>query len=192
MLADFEHVRSVLLVVFLIGCTPDECDGPYTRCDDNVAISCVRRSVNDLQSYYDLQREPCGDLFCRTAMGPAGAAFCALDPINDPNCPEHLRSSSLARGCVGGVLTTWQYGARIGATTCAEGTTCLALEDACSGEAYCVASTTPEPLCANEFTRCVDERSIAYCRCGFQVEAHACQNPGPRCVIEGSLAVCRP
>jgi hypothetical protein len=184
-------VRYLLVVVVLVfGCVPaDECDGPYVRCDDNVAVTCGSRSFNELQSYFDLRREPCGAGFCRVSRG---AAFCALEPTDDPNCPDDLRDSSQAHGCVGGVLTTWFYGARTSTMTCAEGTTCLALDGVCSGEAYCVSSTTPEPLCTSEFTRCVDERIIAYCRCGFQVEAHACENPGPRCVIESSHAVCRP
>jgi hypothetical protein len=184
-------MRYLLVVVVLVfGCVPaDECDGPYVRCDDNVAVTCGSRPFNDLQSYFDLRREPCGAGFCRVSRGNA---FCALDPADDSNCPDHLRDSYQAHGCVGDVLTTWRYGARTSTTTCAEGTTCFALDGVCNGEAYCVSSTTPEPLCSSEFTRCVDEQIIAYCRCGFQVEAHACENPGPRCVIESSHAVCRP
>lgn len=191
-----DHARSCitfglacLLLNLCSGCSPaDECDAPHVACDGNVAVTCSSRSVNELQSYFELRREPCGDRFCRTSRG---AAFCALDSTDDPDCPEQLRDSYQASGCVGDALTTWRYGARISAVTCAIGTTCLALDRACSGEAYCVPSTNPEPLCEGAFTRCVDEHVIAYCRCGFQVDAHACENPGPRCVIEDSVAVCR-
>jgi len=180
----------ILGVLFLLACTPpDECDGPYVACDGNVAVTCASRSVNDLQSYFDLRRESCGERFCRTSNGNA---FCALDPDDDPDCPMPFRNEYLASGCVAGVLTTWRYGARISTQTCTAGTTCLALDGTCSGEAYCVANTNPEPLCTGAFTRCVDEQVIAYCRCGFQIDAHACSNPGPRCVLEDSLAVCRP
>ncbi len=188
MLNGMRHI-GILVAILLLGCTPaDECEGPLAGCDRNVAITCQSRAINDLQSYWDFRSMPCGDRFCRAANG---AAYCALDPAEDPACPEELRGSYQASGCVAGVLTTWRYGARIAAETCANGTTCLALDGACSGEVFCVASTSPEPLCAGAFTRCVDEQVIAYCRCGIQVDAHACENPGPRCVIEDSAAVCR-
>ena len=178
-----------LLLVTCSGCSPaDECDDPSAACDGNVAVTCASRSVNELQSYLKLRREPCGDRFCRTSNRNA---FCALDPADDPQCPAELRDRHQASGCVGDVLTAWRYGARISAETCAVGTTCLALDGECNGEAYCVPDTNPEPLCAGAFNRCVDEHVIAYCRCGFQVEAHACSNPGPQCVIEMSTAVCR-
>ena len=179
-----------LLHIIHLGCSPaDECDEPSVACDGNVAVACASRSVNELQSYLELRRVPCADHFCRISNG---SAFCALDSADDPDCPVELRDSYQASGCVGYVLTTWRYGARISTETCADGTTCLALDGECKGEAYCVTDTNPEPLCTNAFNRCVDEHIIAYCRCGFQIDAHECKNPGPRCIIENSVAVCRP
>lgn len=179
-----------LLHVIHLGCSPaDECDQPSVACDGNVAVTCGSRSVNELQSYLELRQEPCTDRFCRVSNS---IAFCALDSNDDPACPVELRDSYQASGCVGNVLTVWRYGARISTEACAGGTACLALDSDCNGEAYCVRDTNPEPLCTGAFNRCVDEHVIAYCRCGFQVDAHACQNPGPRCIIENSVAVCRP
>lgn len=181
---------ACLLHIFHFGCSPaDECDGPHVACDGNIAVTCASRPVNELQSYLELRREPCAERFCRTSNG---TAFCALDSTDDSDCPVAHRDSYQASGCVGDELTSWRYGARISAETCADGTTCLALDGACSSEAYCVPDTNPEPLCAGAFTGCVDEHIIAYCRCGFQIDAHGCKNPGPRCVIEDSVAVCRP
>jgi len=179
-----------LLHIIHLGCSPaDECDHPSVACEDNVAVTCASRSVNELQSYLELRRDPCTDRFCRVSNG---IAFCALDSADDPDCPVDLRENNKASGCVGNVLTTWRYGARISTKASADGMTCLALDDECNGEAYCVTATNPEPLCTSAFNRCVDEHIIAYCRCGFQIDAHACQNPGPRCMIENSVAVCRP
>jgi len=184
------RIVGILVAFLLFGCTPaDECDGPFVTCHGNIAVTCQSRAANDLQSYWELRREPCGDRFCHTSNG---AAYCALDALVDPDCPSELRDSYQASGCIAGVLTTWRYGARIAAQTCTNGTTCMPLDGACSGEVFCVASTSPEPLCAGAFTRCVDAQVIGYCRCGIQVDAHACENPGPRCVIEDSMAVCRP
>lgn len=179
-----------LLQIIHLGCSPaDECDEPSVACNGNVAVTCASRSVNELQSYLELRRENCTDRFCRISNG---TAFCAIDSADDPDCPVELRDSYQASGCAGNVLTTWRYGARISTKACPEGTTCVALDGDCNGEAYCITDTNPEPLCIGAFNRCVDEHVIAYCRCGFQIDAHACQNPGPRCIIENSVAVCRP
>lgn len=177
----------------LLGCAPaDECPRPATRCDGNVAELCATHWVDELNAYYDLTRRDCGEKFCREPKSNIGAAYCALDPEDDPRCPEPLRAAERAGGCVDGKLTTWSYGARIGLKECPEGTTCLALNGACRGEAYCAPRTTPDPLCAGPITTCADEATIVWCRCGFNVDAHACRRPGPRCVIERGLGVCRP
>src|SRR5688572_22851917 len=118
-----------LAAAVLLACAPaDECPRPRTRCDGNVAELCASRSVNDLESYYELTRRDCGDRFCR-APTTRGAAFCALDREDDPRCPTELRSAARASGCIDGTLTTWSYGARIDPKECAAGTTCLALAD---------------------------------------------------------------
>lgn len=194
---NFTHARCgssfglvCLFYIVQFGCSPvDECDEPHVTCDGNVAVTCASRSFNELQSYLELRREPCGASFCRTSNG---VAFCALDATDDSDCPAEFRESYQASGCIGDVLTTWRYGARIATEICAGGTSCLALDGLCNGEAYCAPDKNPEPLCSGAFTRCVDDQTIAYCHCGFQIDAHACQNPGPRCVIEDSVAVCRP
>lgn len=184
-------MRTALVLLLFVACAPaDECPAPSTRCDGNVAELCASRSVNEVSAYYELTRNDCGERFCRTPKGNTGRSFCALDREDDPRCPDPTRERF--GGCVDGTLTTWSYGARIEAEECPSGTTCLALDGLCRGEAYCAPRSTRDPICEDRSTTCEGEETIVWCRCGFRIEAHACRRPGPRCLIEEGRGVCRP
>lgn len=167
-----------------------ECDGPYARCEGNVAANCGWRWLNELSGRWELRRDDCGARVCQEPPSDTnGSALCALDAEPDPACPPELRALGRASACVDGAVVTWAWGYRIDEAACAPGAVCAdttaeGFDPACAGVALCSPLDAPDPLCEEGvFTACADERTIVYCTCGWRSDAHACADPGPSCTL---------
>jgi hypothetical protein len=173
----------MLPLLLFLACN-HECDGPYARCEGNVAASCGFRWTSELTGYWSLRREECGERFCQAL---AGEVFCALDADEDPICPVELAEVSNASRCHVGDLVTWKWCRRVAAEPCAG--TCAdvaspGFDPVCTTSAVCSPFDAPDPLCEQGvFTSCADDRTIVYCACRWRASAHACENPGPSCTF---------